>query len=338
MHRKGESLPEVSSPILGIFQSSLQPGESSKETKKREQAGAELPEYDSLQAEINNSLRTEKHYDTIIKLRCQNRKNINLKQHTRGLRARNKRLARENKHLARENKQLAQKNEQLAREIKRLNIEFGKAFEASLSDRANVIKSQIMIDAKDLQIEYFRSIALEHCGKPPQHGDSAEESDTTIQGMENLRLEVSEVKKQLQETKTTLNKRMQVFEKNQRETETRRSASVDWVIDKGIQEQDNYSYHDAEPIGSGDGSLPVMPGLDFSAPTPFPILYQQATPVQAISSDTVAFEPLSRCSNEPMSSRDTYSIHPPCSPTSSLRSQDAGGGFLVSAALFRAPG
>ncbi|EJP65961.1 uncharacterized protein BBA_04932 [Beauveria bassiana ARSEF 2860] len=322
MHRKGESLPEVSSPILGIFQSSLQQGESSKETKKREQAGAELPEYDSLQAEINNSLRTEKHYDTIIKLRCQNRKNINLKQHTRGLRARNKRLARENK-------QLAQKNEQLARETKRLNIEFGKAFEASLSDRANVIKSQIMIDAKDLQIEYFRSIALEHCGKPLQHGDSTEESDTTIQGMENLRLEVSEVKKQLQEKNTTWNKRMQVFEENQQETETRILASVNWMIDAKIQELDNYNHHDAEPIGSGDGYLPVLPGLDFSAPTPFPDLYQEATPLQAISSDTVAFEPLiSPGSNEPMSSRNHYSIHPPCSPTSSLRSQDAGGVFL----------
>ncbi|KAF1735941.1 hypothetical protein CRV24_004873 [Beauveria bassiana] len=319
MHRKGESLPEVSLPILGIFQSSLQQGESSKETKKREQAGAELPEYDSLQAEINNSLRTEKHYDTIIKLRCKKRRNIYSDQLTRMLFARNKELGREHE-------QLAQENKQLAREIKRLNIEFGKVYGSSLSDRFNVKKAQMTIDAKDKQIEYFEGIALEHCGKPLQHGDSTEESDTTIQGMENLRLEVSEVKKQLQETNTTLNKRMQVFEQ---EIERRISARLDLVINARIQEQDNYKYHDAEPIGSGDGSLPVMPGLDFSAPTPFSILCQQATPLQAISSDTVAFEPLiSPGSNEPMSSRNHYSIHPPCSPTSSPRSQDAGGVFL----------
>ncbi|KAM3459420.1 hypothetical protein NHJ6243_006938 [Beauveria neobassiana] len=339
MHSNGESLPEVSSPILGIFQSSLQQGESSKKTKKREQAGAELPEYDSLQAEINNSLRTEKH------LRCQNRKNINSKQRTRGLRARNKRLARENEQLAREKqlaqenerlarekqlaqenerlareKQLAQENEQLAQEIKRLNIELGKAFGSSLSDMCNVIKSQMMIDAKNIQIEHFKSIALEHCRKPLQHGDSTEESDTTIQGMENLRLEV---KKQLQETNTILNESMQVFKKKQKETETRILASLNLESSTRIREQDNYKYHDAEPIGSGDGSLPVMPGLDFSAPTPFPFLSLQAT-----SSDTVAFEPLSPRSNEPMASHDPHSIHPPRSLTSSVRSQDAGGAFL----------
>lgn len=300
MHSNGESLPEVSSPILGIFQSSLQQGESSKKTKKREQAGAELPEYDSLQAEINNSLRTEKH------LRCQNRKNINSKQRTRGLRARNKRLARE--------------NEQLAQGIKRLNIELGKAFGSSLSDMCNVIKSQMMIDAKNIQIEHFKSIALKHCGKPLQHGDSTEESDTTIQGMENLRLEV---KKQLQETNTILNESMQVFKKKQKETETRILASLKLESGTRIREQDNYNYHDAEPIGSGDGSLLVMPGLDFSAPTPFPFLSLQAT-----SSDTVAFEPLSPRSNEPMASHDPHSIHPPRSLTSSVRSQDAGGAFL----------
>ncbi|KAM3478704.1 hypothetical protein MY5147_002093 [Beauveria neobassiana] len=326
MHSNGESLPEVSSPILGIFQSSLQQGESSKKTKKREQAGAELPEYDSLQAEINNSLRTEKH------LRCQNRKNINSKQRTRGLRARNKRLARENEQLAREKqlaqenerlareKQLAQENEQLAQEIKRLNIELGKAFGSSLSDMCNVIKSQMMIDAKNIQIEHFKSIALKHCGKPLQHGDSTEESDTTIQGMENLRLEV---KKQLQETNTILNESMQVFKKKQKETETRILASLKLESGTRIREQDNYNYHDAEPIGSGDGSLLVMPGLDFSAPTPFPFLSLQAT-----SSDTVAFEPLSPRSNEPMASHDPHSIHPPRSLTSSVRSQDAGGAFL----------
>ncbi|KAM3541002.1 hypothetical protein ARSEF1564_006097 [Beauveria bassiana] len=322
MHRKGESLLEVSSLILGIRQSSLQQGESSKEPKKRKQADAEPLEYYSLQAKINNSPRKahlqqdEKHCDTIRKcnklkraLNYKDRENIRLTQHISRLIARNR--------------QQARKHEQLAREINRLNIEFGKVFRSSLSDRANVIKSQMTIDAKDKQIEYFKSIALEHCGRPLQHGDSTEESDTTIQGMENLRLEVSEVKKQLQETNRTLNKSMQVFKKKQKETEMRILASVNWVIDKRIREQDNYNYHDAEPIGSGDGSLPVMPGLDFSAPTPFPF-----PSLPAISSDTVAFKPLSPRSNEPMASHDPHSIHPPRSLTSSVGSQDAGGAFL----------
>ncbi|KAM3522842.1 hypothetical protein NHJ13051_005445 [Beauveria bassiana] len=322
MHRKGESLLEVSSIILGIRQSSLQQGESSKEPKKRKQADAEPLEYYSLQAKINNSPRKahlqqdEKHCDTIREcnklkraLNYKNRKNIRLTQDISRLIARNK--------------QQTRKHKKLAREINRLNIEFGKVFGSSLSDRANVIKSQMTIDAKDKQIEYFKSIALVHCGKPLQHGDSTEESDTTIQGMEKLRLEVSEVKNQLQETNRTLNKTIQVFENYQQETDTRRLASLNWMSGTRIQEQDNYNYHDAEPIGSGDGSLPEMPGLDFSAPTPFPF-----PSLPAVSSDTVAFEPLSPRSNEPMASHDPHSIHPPRSLTSSVRSQDAGGAFL----------
>ncbi|KAM3448655.1 hypothetical protein MY3296_007614 [Beauveria thailandica] len=215
-------------------------------------------------------------------------------------------LHRRNIQLAQDKEQLAQDKEQLVQDKKQL-IQDKKQL---AQDKEQPVKPHALALAESWSLQNLQKnilllmekVKLDESGKDEeirQRGGDAEELKETIQGINNVGQLVLEIGKQQSQAIGAM-------------TEGFREMN---------REQYNYIYPFYTPTRPNDGSLPVIPDLDLSAPPAFCATNQQQMPVLSSSPDNVNFGPS-------YNGRFAYPVSSPQTPMLSPRSPGRGGSSL----------
>ncbi|KAM3431022.1 hypothetical protein NHJ13734_007495 [Beauveria thailandica] len=210
-----------------------------------------------------------------------------------------KQLAQDKEQLIQDKKQLAQDKEQLIQDKKQL-----------AQDKEQPVKPHALALAESWSLQNLQKnvlllmekVKLDESGKDEeirQRGGDAEELKETIQGINNVGQLVLEIGKQ----------------------QSQAIGAMTEGFRKMNREQDNYIYPFYTPTRPNDGSLPVIPDLDLSAPPAFCATNQQQMPVLSSSPDNVNFGPS-------YNGRFAYPVSSPQTPMLSPRSPGRGGSSL----------